>query len=256
MVAHSLYSPPLSTIGISIPTYKEAANIAALIGELRSVVPGARIVVVDDSPDLETARAAEPLVNASTELIHREEKGGRGSAALLGLRRCLAAGCDVILEMDADFSHAPKEMPSLIDALRDADMVIGSRYLPQSRIVNWPWSRRLFSHLANVLARTVLRVPIHDYTNGYRAYSRRAAETIDRTCGKLGKGFIPLSEILVNLYYRGFRITEVPTVFVNRARGESSVTFWEIRNALVGLFRIYGLKRALARPSAQEAASP
>lgn len=241
--------PPLSSIGIAIPTYKEATNIAALIVELQSLVPGARIVVVDDSPDLETVRAAEPLRSDTVEIIHRPEKDGRGSAALLGLRRCLAAGCEVVVEMDADFSHSPRELPGLIDALRakSADMIIGSRYLAESRIVHWPLSRRIFSRAANILARFVLRVPLHDYTNGYRVYSRAAAELIDRTCGRLGKGFIPLSEILVNLYYRGFRIAEVPTVFVNRARGESSVTVEEIRNALVGLFRIYGLKRTLAR---------
>lgn len=134
-------------------------------------------------------------------------------------------------------------------------MIIASRYLPESRIVNWPLSRRVFSRAANILARSVLGVPIHDYTNGYRVYSRAAAEMIDRTCGRLGKGFIPLSEVLVNLYYGGFRIAEVPSLFVNRSRGESSVTFWEIRNALVGLFKIYGLKRELAASRAQEAAS-
>jgi dolichol-phosphate mannosyltransferase len=238
----------LSSIGIVIPTYKEGSNIAALVTALLELLGDARIVVVDDSPDLDTVRAMTPLLSEQVELIHRETKGGRGSAALLGLRRCLAAGCETIVEMDADFSHAPAELPQLIDALRQsgAHMVIGSRYLPESRIVNWPLTRRIFSRAANVLARRVLRVPIRDYTNGYRVYSREAAKTVDETCGHLGKGFIPLSEILVNLYYRGFRIVEAPTVFVNRARGESSVTLWEIRNALVGLFRIYVLKRRLA----------
>lgn len=244
----------LSKIGITIPTYKEASNIAALIAEIRFHLPTARIVVVDDSPDLETVRAVEPLRGSDVELIHRDEKGGRGSAVLVGIRRCLAAGCDTIIEMDADFSHAPGELRGLVDALRSggADMLIASRYLPESRILKWPLSRRLFSKSANVLARTVLRVPIHDYTNGYRVYSRQAAETIDGTCGKLGKGFIPLSEILVNLYYRGYRIAEVPSVFVNRARGESSVTVWEVRNALVGLFRIHRLKRSLAATRRRE----
>jgi dolichol-phosphate mannosyltransferase len=239
----------LSTIGIAIPTYKEASNIAALIGAIRTALPESRIVVVDDSPDLETVHAAEPLRGDSVELIHRDQKGGRGSAALLGLRQCLGAGCDTVVEMDADFSHDPSELPALIEAVRlqQADMIIASRYLPESRIVNWPLSRRLFSRAANILARAVLGVPIHDYTNGYRVYSRRAAEMVDRTCGKLGKGFIPLSEILVNLYYRGLAIRERPSVFVNRARGESSVTYEEIRNAVVGLFRIAGLKRALRK---------
>jgi dolichol-phosphate mannosyltransferase len=250
-----LYSPRrLSETGIVIPTYKEASNIAALVTALRDTVPGARIVVVDDSPDLSTVHALASLAGPALEVIHRSAKGGRGSAALEGLRNCLAAGAQTIVEMDADFSHSPAELPGLIAALRsnDAGMVVASRYLSDSRIVNWPLSRRAFSRLANILAKALLRVPIHDYTNGYRVYSRTAAEIIDRTCGRLGKGFIPLSEILVNLYYRRVKIVEVPTVFVNRARGESSVTASEIRNALVGLARIYGLKRKLSNSNGSD----
>lgn len=242
----------MSAIGIAIPTFREAGNIAALIAELRALFPAAHIVVVDDSPDLDTAHAVEPLRGPSVELIHRDRKDGRGSAVLVALRRCLETGCDTVVEMDADFSHAPGELPALIEALssRDADMIIASRYLPGGRIVNWPLSRRIFSKAANVLARRLLGVPVHDYTAGYRVYSRRAAETIGTTCGKIGKGFIPLSEILVNLYYRGFRIVEVPSVFIDRARGQSSFSMSEVANALSGLFRIYGLKRSLLRHSA------
>jgi dolichol-phosphate mannosyltransferase len=235
--------------GIVIPSYKEAANIAALIEAVCAQIPGARVIVVDDSPDLDTVDAVRPLVGPLIEVVHRDKKDGRGSAVLAGIRRMLQAGCDTIVEMDADFSHAPAELPALVAALqaKSADMVIGSRYLPESRIVNWPLSRRLFSRFANVVARTLLRVPIHDYTNGYRVYSRGAAEVVAATCGKLGRGFIPLSEILVNLHYRGFRVAEVPSLFVNRARGESSVTAREIRDAAIGVLRIYGLRRRLMR---------
>lgn len=239
----------MARIGIVIPSYKEAANIAALIEAVHAQLPGAAVLVVDDSPGLETVDAIRPLVGPLVDVIHRDRKDGRGSAVLAGLRRLLQSGCDTIVEMDADFSHAPGELPALVAALErtGSDMVIGSRYLDQSRIVNWPRSRRLFSRFANFVARTLLRVPIRDYTNGYRVYSRRAAEVVSQTCGKLGRGFIPLSEILVNLHYRGFRIAEVPSVFVNRARGESSVSAREIRDAAVGVLRIYGLKRRLQR---------
>jgi dolichol-phosphate mannosyltransferase len=239
----------LTSIGIAIPTFREASNIAALIGELQSYFPDARIVVVDDSPDLETAHAVEPLCGAGVELIHRDRKEGRGSAVLVAIRRCLENGCTAIVEMDADFSHAPAELPGLLDALESngADAIIASRYIPGGRIRNWPLGRRVFSIIANVLARTLLGVPVRDYTAGYRVYSRRAAETIDATCGKLARGFIPLSESLVNLYYRGFRIMEVPSVFINRTRGESSVSLVEVGHAVIGLVRIYGLKRTLSR---------
>lgn len=243
----------VTRVGIVIPSYKEAENIALLIRALRAVVSDAEIIVVDDSPDRATVDAVESMHDPLATIRHRSQKGGRGSAVLDGLRHLLARDRDVIVEIDADFSHDPRELPSLLAALEDrkADLVIGSRYLPASRIERWPLSRRFFSKGANLLAASLLRVPIHDYTNGYRVYSRTAATVIDRTCGKLGKGFIPLSEILVNLHYRGLRVVEVPTVFVNRTRGESALTTGEITNALVGLFRIFALKRHLLRARAE-----
>jgi dolichol-phosphate mannosyltransferase len=234
--------------GVVVPTYKESENIGALVSELRRVVPGVALVIVDDTPDDSTVDALTPVSGPDLSVIHRETKDGRGSAALTGLRQLLAGGCDVIVEMDADFSHSPAELPALLDSLGSigCDMLIASRYLPGSRIERWPLSRRMFSRAANLLARTLLRVPVRDYTNGYRVYTRNAAQVVSDTCGRLGRGFIPLSEILVNLHYRGFRVAEVPSVFVNRARGESSVSRSEVWNALTGLFRIYGLKRRLA----------
>lgn len=236
-------------VGIVVPAYREADNIASLITTLRGILPDSLIVVVDDSPDLLTVAAARSTDLQGVTVVHRETKGGRGSAALDGMRLLLSQGATTIVEMDADFSHAPSEIPRLLRAKaeRNLAMVIGSRYLPESRIDNWPLSRRLFSRLANVLARTLLGVPIRDYTNGFRVYALPAAQVVVATCGKIGKGFIPLSEVLVNLSTRGFRIGEVPTVFVNRARGESSLNVTEITNAFTGLFKIYFLKRRLQR---------
>ncbi|MDB6059760.1 MAG: polyprenol monophosphomannose synthase, partial [Verrucomicrobiales bacterium] len=179
----------------------------------------------------------------------RTSKGGRGSAVLEGLRQLTALGCSQFVEIDADFSHPPSQLPSLLKEARERnlDMLVASRYLPQSAIKNWPLSRRVFSKCSNILARIVLGVPIADYTNGYRVYSSAAVRIVNETCGRHGKGFISLSEILVNLYFRGLRVGETPTIFVNRARGESSVNSQEIKNALVGLFRIYSLKRQLQK---------
>jgi dolichol-phosphate mannosyltransferase len=239
----------MSTIGIVVPTYKEAGNIAALLAEIRGQVPDAWIIVVDDTPDESTVDAVAAVRDPKVEAVHRSTKDGRGSAVLEGVRRLLPRDTDRIIEMDADFSHPPAQIPELLglSRSRELDLVIASRYLPESRILNWPLSRRAFSKFANALARTLLRVPITDYTNGYRVYSHRAAEVIVETCGRLGRGFIPLSEILVNLYYRGFTVGETPTEFVNRARGESSVNLAEITNAARGLFLIYGLKRRLQK---------
>jgi len=234
--------------GIVIPTFREAENIAALVRALLNEIPSAEIVIVDDTEDSSTVDAVAGVVGTNVRVIRRAKKDGRGSAVLTGMRALLEeTSAGPIVEMDADFSHDPKELPGLVDELKrsGAAMVIGSRYLPESRITRWPLTRRLFSRASNLLARLVLGVPISDYTNGYRVYTREAALVVAETCGRIGRGFIPLSETLVNLYYRGYDVVEVPTVFVNRTRGESSVTGREVANALTGLFRIHALKRRL-----------
>ena len=119
--------------------------------------------------------------------------------------------------------------------------------MKESRILGWPISRRLFSFAANKLARICLQVPVKDYTNGYRLYSARAARELIVTCGRLGDGFIILSEILVNLYFRGFKVCEVPTVFVNRVRGVSSLGHREVFSAVLGLVKITKLRRQLSK---------
>ena len=235
-------------VGVVIPAYKEAGNIVSLIQEVVKHVPSAAVVVVDDSPDLATVDAVRILALSQVELIHRDTKGGRGSAVLEGVGRLVRHDCTQILEMDADFSHPPSQIPALLKEAGDRklDLLVASRYLPQSEIHNWPLSRRVFSRCSNILARIVLGVPIADYTNGFRVYSSSAAKAIVTTCGKEGRGFISLSEILVNLYYRDYAIGETPTVFVNRVRGESSVNFREIRDAVTGLVKIFFLRRRLA----------
>ena len=242
-------APPAGQVGVVIPSYKESENIQNLLLEIRRYVPSASIVVVDDSPNLATVQAAQALALPMISIVHRERKDGRGSAVLAGMKLLLDQGCDQIVEMDSDFSHPPSQLPALLEHARQRQlaMLIASRYLPESRIENWPVSRRAFSKFANIVARTVLQVPIADYTNGFRVYTRAAAQLVLQTCGKLGRGFIPLSEILVNLYYRGHSIGEEPTVFTNRLRGESSVTFFEILDSATGLLRIWDLKRALKR---------
>jgi dolichol-phosphate mannosyltransferase len=231
-------------IGVVIPTFKEAANIGNLLLEIRKFLPNSKIAVVDDSPDDQTVSAVRILNLDSLTLIHRQRKGGRGSAVLEGMNLLLEGDCKITVEMDADFSHPPNQLPELIGELcsRNLDLLIASRYKKNSRILNWPLSRRLFSRASNIFAKMLLKVPVSDYTNGYRVYSRLAVIQILESCGKIGGGFIALSEILVNLYYRDFKIGEVSTVFTNRLRGESSVTYSEVKSALIGIFKIYFVK--------------
>jgi dolichol-phosphate mannosyltransferase len=239
----------VSSVGVVIPTYKEADNIARLIRDVRDAVPGIMVIVVDDSPDESTMAAVAPLRGRDVTAVHRPGKGGRGSAVLAGMRQLLLEGAGTIVEMDADHSHRPSELPALLARARERelDLLIASRYLADSRIEDWPLTRRLFSGAANRLARRVLGVPVRDYTNGYRVYSRRAAELVVERCGRAGTGFIALSEILVTLHYSGMRVGEVPSVFVNRARGESSVTAREIASAWIGLWKTFKLRRRLER---------
>jgi dolichol-phosphate mannosyltransferase len=239
----------MKKIAVIIPAYSESENIVDLCREILANYNHTDILIVDDSPDELTVDAIKLFSHPQVRVIHRDVKGGRGSAVLLGINQYINGPYDYFIEIDADFSHPPAQIPILIAQARDQhlDLLIASRYLDDSKIVNWPLSRRIFSRCANLLARALLQVPVSDYTNGFRLYSKKAAVELVKTCGKLGSGFIALSEILVNLYYRQYSIGEVPTVFVNRIRGESSLSPSEIWNALVGLKRIYQVKRQLSK---------
>ena len=149
--------------------------------------------------------------------------------------------------MDADLSHNPAELKRNINFFlnNSLDLLIGSRYLKKSKIINWSLTRRIFSFLANFSAKILLQIPITDFTNGYRIYSRRSVKKIIKSCGKIGDGFIILSEILVQLYLNNFKIDEIHSKFVNRVRGESSINFKLILESFVGLIKIYIKKKKL-----------
>ena len=151
--------------------------------------------------------------------------------------------------MDADLSHDTKEIIDNVNFFLEekADLLISSRYLENSKILHWPIKRKILSFLANNLARFFLRVPVSDYTNGFRIYSNKAGKHVTNNCGKVGDGFIILSEILVHLCYSNYKIKEIESTFVNRVRGDSSVTFKEILNSLIGLFQILKLKNKLKK---------
>ncbi|MCM2282478.1 MAG: polyprenol monophosphomannose synthase [Bdellovibrionaceae bacterium] len=237
----------LPKVWVVIPSFREAENIARLVTTVRGTRYSPGVVVVDDSPDEETVKAMQPLTCEGEQVhcIHRKAKGGRGSAVLDGLRYALSRGADIVLEMDADFSHPPEQIDELVGlvATDQADMVIGSRYISGSRILNWPISRRIFSKSSNWLAKLVLGVPVADYTNGFRCYSQKAAQEILEKVDGSRKGFIMLSEVLVRIHLANYRIHEVSTCFVNRVRGESSLSVREISGAFMGLWQISALQR-------------
>ncbi len=233
---------------IIIPTYNEKKNIKILLNKIFNILQNIRVLIIDDTPNQELKSEIVEFKNVT--YIHREGKKGRGSAVLTGMNHALQNyDFTYLIEMDADLSHNPNEVPdNLAFCLKNKiDLLVSSRYLKESKIINWPLKRKILSYLANFLAKNILKVPIQDYTNGFRIYSKKSSEHVVKNCGKVGDGFIILSEILVHLYYSGFNIQERSTVFVDRVRGNSNVNLIEIIRSLLGLLKIYFLKNSLKK---------
>lgn len=229
----------MKNIAIIIPAYNEQDNILKLINKIKHLLPRSSIYIIDDSPGNQT----NFIINKKKiNYYHRKKKLGRGSAVLYGIKKAiLVKKYNIFIEMDADFSHDPKELIKNINYFtkNNADLLISSRYLKNSKIINWPISRKIFSFLSNYLTRIILQLKISDYTNGFRIYSKRAAVKIIKNCGKIGDGFIILSEILLVLHLCKYRIFETSTIFINRVRGESSVNLKLIFSSLIGLVKLF-----------------
>lgn len=240
MLKVNMAETSLGGVCIIIPTYNECQNIGRLVEALRALSSQILIIVVDDGSPDGTGALADGLARrfAPMQVIHRARKSGRGSACLAGFKAALARPeIHAIIEMDADFSHDPEELPEMIATLSKTDIVIRSRYARGSAIVDWTFARRFFSKLANLFARCLLGIPLTDYTNGYRAYTRQAILALE--IAKIeSSGYIVLSEIACQLHLKGFRFLELPTVFVNRRRGESNLTRREILGALTGILKL------------------
>ena len=232
----------MHNISIIIPTYKEKENIFKLTKKILTLYPKAVIFIVDDTENLNLKNRFK---SNKIKYFLRKKKKGRGSAVLYGLKKSLRYKSNsIFIEMDADFSHNPKELKKKIEFFikNDLDLLISSRYLENSKIINWPIQRLVFSKLSNKLAQFLLDVGVTDYTNGFRIYSRRSVELIVKKCGRIGDGFIVLSEILLTIKLNKFKIRELPTIFVNRRRGESSVNFKLVIQSLIGIVILYFIK--------------
>lgn len=224
---------------VIIPAYKEKDNLPVLVNKIEKYLKNVQIIIVDDSPrgDVEIIKKKFRR-KKNLQVLSRTRKLGRGSAVVYGMKKALKdRNIKYFIEMDADLSHDPKDLPKLVKQKNKADLVIGSRYLKKSRIVGWPKTRLLQSKVINFFLRYWLNVKIADFTNGLRLYSRQAVVFIVKT-GIKEKGFIALSEILFKLKNQGFSILEVPTTFKDRKFGESSADFSELMKSLFGAFRI------------------
>ncbi|MDX1419656.1 MAG: polyprenol monophosphomannose synthase [Rubricoccaceae bacterium] len=220
---------------VIIPTYNEAQNVPALLRQVMEL-PGeiAATVVDDGSPD-GTAALVRQLMDeypGRIGLIERPGKLGLGTAYLAGFERALAADYDYVCEMDADFSHNPRDLPLLIEACRTgADLAIGSRYADGVRVVNWPLSRLILSYGAGVYTRAITRLPVQDVTAGFKCFRRRVLEALDLD-GVRSNGYSFQIEMTYRAWRRGFRIVEVPIVFTERAEGQSKMSRAIVREAM------------------------
>jgi dolichol-phosphate mannosyltransferase len=237
----------MSEINIIIPTYNEEDNIIYLIKDIFKYVPKSIITIVDDSKNnLILSLIRKENFKTKVNYFHRKNSRGRGSAVLFGFKKVIKNNVkQTFIEMDADFSHKPSELRKNIKKFNNNknDLLIASRYLPKSKILNWSFSRRIFSKLSNILAKKILKINVSDYTNGFRIYSKEAINLIIKKCGKIGDGFIVLSEILLIIDLNNLKINEVSSTFINRKRGESSVNIKLIMQSLYGLFKLYFIRR-------------
>jgi dolichol-phosphate mannosyltransferase len=216
---------PLGRVLVIIPTYNEAENVVPIVRRVRAAVPEADILVADDNSPDGTGKLADDLAadDPSVRVLHRQGKEGLGAAYLAGFRWGIEHGYDVLVEMDADGSHQPEELPRLLTALKGADLVLGSRWIPGGRVVNWPKSREFISRGGSTYSRLMLGVTIRDVTGGYRAFRK---ETL------LGLGMDDVASagycFQVDLAWRavkaGFHVVEVPITFVERERGDSKMS--------------------------------
>lgn len=212
---------------VIIPTYNEKENIEAIIRKVFSLEGGYDILIIDDgSPDGTAAivKGLQTEFNERLFMIERKGKQGLGTAYITGFKWSLANGYDYTFEMDADFSHNPEDLPRLYKACKDgADLAIGSRYCDGISVINWPIGRIIMSYYASVYVRTVLGMKVYDCTAGFKCYSNKVLRTIDLDDIRM-KGYGFQIEMKYTTYKLGFKITEVPIIFVNRKAGTSKMS--------------------------------
>jgi dolichol-phosphate mannosyltransferase len=233
---------------IVLPTYQEAANIVGVLRRVRVAMPAANVLVVDDSSPDGTADLAEGAAAelGCVDVKRRPAKAGLGSAYRVGFQWGLAQDFDVLVEMDADLSHEPADLPRLCAAIEEgADLVIGSRYIPGGSIPDWSWHRRALSRYGNRYAAAMLRMPVTDATSGFRAYrASTLAELGLDTVRADGYGF--QVEMAYRVVQHGGKVVEIPISFVDRTLGRSKMSSWIVVEAF-GLVTWWGLRDRLFR---------
>jgi dolichol-phosphate mannosyltransferase len=237
---------------IVVPTYNEAANLEPLVAAVRASAPEARMLVVDDASPDGTGRIADAIAAAdpAVEVMHRAGKAGLGLAYVNGFARALEAGAELVLEMDADLSHDPRDVPRLIEHARGgADLVLGSRYVPGGGVQDWDLVRRAISRAGCRYARTVLGVGVRDLTGGFKCFRASTLRAIDFETVR-SEGYAFQVELTYRALARGLRVEELPITFRERSAGESKMS---ARIALEAMWLVPALRLARRRDGLPEA---
>ncbi len=224
---------PLGTVLVIIPTYNEAENIEPIIARLRAAVPHAHVLIADDNSPDGTGKLADELAAGDdhVQVLHRKGKEGLGAAYLAGFRWGIDHGYGVLVEMDADGSHQPEELPRLLTALKGADLVLGSRWIAGGRVVNWPKSRELLSRGGSTYSRMMLGVGLRDVTGGYRAFRKETLEGLGMD-EVASAGYCFQVDLAWRAQKAGYHVVEVPITFVERERGDSKMSRTIVAEAL------------------------
>jgi dolichol-phosphate mannosyltransferase len=246
---------PAGRILVSLATYNERDNLAPLIGQIQEMLPAADVLVIDDNSPDGTGRRADELAQQDPRIhvLHRPGKLGLGTATLAAMRFAMAHGYDLLVNMDADFSHHPRYLPGLLGGMPGRDLMIGSRYIPGGGTVNWPLSRKLMSWGVNALARLLLRIPAHDASGAYRCYRTSLLRRTNLE-GLISRGYSFQEEILYRFRLAGCRFGETPIIFGDRLAGSSKVNLREVARSLailayLGVRSLLGLDRPIAAES-------
>ncbi|WP_428966899.1 polyprenol monophosphomannose synthase [Micromonospora fluostatini] len=217
--------PGVGRVLVVIPTYNEADNLTSIVARVHRAAPQVEVLVADDNSPDGTGALADDLARADARVhvLHRPGKEGLGAAYLAGFGWARGRGYDAVVEMDADGSHAPEDLPRLLAAAVDADVVIGSRWTAGARVVNWPVRRLLLSRCGNLYARWALGMPVSDATGGYRVYRRAALAAVDLE-SVCSQGYAFQVELSRLAHRAGLRMVEVPITFAERERGASKMS--------------------------------
>src|SRR5437762_10612813 len=243
---------------VVVPTYNERENLSPLVDKLLALPVSVDLLVVDDNSPDGTGKLADELaaIHPSIHVLHRNEKNGLGRAYLAGFKWALTQGYEFIFEMDGDLSHNPDDIPVLLDAAKEADLVLGSRYLNGIRIINWPLSRLMLSKGAAKYVQVITGMPFTDPTGGYKCFRQRALRAINLDRIR-SNGYSFQIEMTHRLWRQDLKVVEVPIVFTDRFQGHSKMSGHIVRETLIMVWRLWFQNKCRRRPtSPPQAISP